>query len=184
MADESYKYLGLLTICILAAGLTYIVVKWPNSKHATFSQHIAASKASIIYYIVLFGIVLTLLTLFFLKWFIPTFEPSMWFSVFVITSSIAQFVCTLIPEVGGWRSVSHRVLAGLSGLLLIPALFLLLHSESIRDFDKALVVLGLGVMISVILTVLLQKAKPRYSLILQSAYFTAFFLPILVITYL
>ena len=184
MADESYKYLGLLTICILAAGLTYIVVKWPNSKHATFSQHIAASKVSIIYYIVLFGVVLTLLTLFFLKWFIPTFEPSMWFSVFVITSSIAQFACTLIPEVGGWRTLSHRVLAGLSGLLLIPALSLLLYSENIRDFGKVLVVLGLGFMMSVIFTVLLQKGKPRYSLMLQTAYFTAFFLPILIIAYL
>jgi hypothetical protein len=184
MADDSYKYLGLLTICILAAGLTYIVVRWPNSKHITFSQHIAASKASIIYYIVLFGVVLTLLTLFFIKWFIPNFEPSIWFGVFVITSSIAQFACTLIPEVGGWQSVSHRALAGLSGLLLIPALSLLLYSENIRDFGKVFVALGLSLMMSVIFTVLLQKGKPRYALVLQTTYFTAFFLPILIITYL
>lgn len=184
MADIDYKIFGLLAVCILTAGLAFVVIKWPKSVHATFSQHVAARKQSIIYYAVLFGIVLTLLVMFFLNWFVPTFQISAWFSLFVITSCIAQFLCTLIPEVGGRRSTYHRFFAGLSGVLLVPALALLLASENVDDHSKVLVSLALSAMLFVVMVVAIRKGEPRYFLLLQVAYFTAFFIPILAIAYL
>jgi uncharacterized membrane protein len=179
MADIDYKFLGLLAVFILAAGLAFIVIKWPKSIHATFSQHVAVRNQSTVYYVALFGVVLPLLLLFFTKWFIPEFELSVWFGVFIVVSMGAQFLCTLIPEVGGWRSTYHRLLAGISGILLIPALALTLVPDNIAVQDKALTSLGLCVMLLIVLIVTVRKGKPRYFLLLQIAYFTAFFVPIL-----
>lgn len=65
MADSDYKLFGILAVSILAVGLSLVVVKWPRSRHFTFSQHVAVSKQSILYYVGLFTVVLPLLVLFF-----------------------------------------------------------------------------------------------------------------------
>lgn len=184
MPDSDYKFFGLLAVSILTIGLLFVVVKWPKSRHFTFSQHVAGSKRSILYYVGLFTLVLPLLILFFLRWFVPEFEVSVWFSVLVIASCIAQLACTLVPETGGRRSDYHRVLAGISAVLLLPALALLLFSPLIYGLNKILSILGIITMLVVIFTVALQKGNPRNFLILQSLYFTAFFLPILSVAYL
>lgn len=184
MVDDNYKFLGLLAVFILAIGLAYILIEWPKNIHATFSQHVAVRKQSIVYYAVLFGTILSLLVLFFLRWFVPALHLSIWFSVFVITSSVAQLACTLIPEIGGRRSTYHRLLAGLSATLLIPASTLLLFSENISIVNKATATVGLGVMLLVVFIVSLRKGEPRYFLILQIAYFMAFFIPIMTTAYL
>src|SRR5687768_4830790 len=118
LAIEAYKPLGALSAVILFAGLFYIVNKWPQGKHITYSQRIATSKQGIIYYILLFSLVLPLLILFFVKWFIPAFNLSPWFGFFVFASSLSQYLCTLIPEVGGRKSRYHRFFAFSSALLL------------------------------------------------------------------
>ena len=184
MVDSDYKLFGILAVSILAVGLSLVVVKWPKSRHFTFSQHVAVSKQSILYYVGLFTVVLPLLVLFFLRWFVPEFELTVWFSVLVVASSVAQLACTLVPETGGRRSEYHRALAGISAILLLPALTLLLFSQQIDTLGKIISTLGLITMLAVIFTVAVHKGKPRNFLILQSLYFTAFFLPILSVAYL
>lgn len=184
MADSDYKLFGILAVSILAIGLSFVVVKWPKSRHFTFSQHVAVSKQSILYYVGLFAVVLPLLILFFLRWFVPEFKISNWFSVLMIASSVAQLACTLVPETGGRRSEYHRALAGISAILLLPALTLLLFSQQIETLGKIISTLGLITMLAVILSVAVHKGKPRNFLLLQSLYFTAFFLPILSVAYL
>lgn len=182
--NSDYTYLGLLAVSILVVGLAFVVIHWPKDRHATFSQHVAVRTQSIIYYVALFAIVLPLLTLFFINWFVPTFQVSPWFTILVIASSTAQIACTLIPETGGWRSQYHRALAGISGLLLLPALALLLMSSVLDTTDKILVSVGLSSMVMVLLTVIAKKGMPRNFLLLQAGYFSAFFIPVLYIAYL
>jgi len=179
-----YKYFGLLAFLILLCGLVFIVWRWPQGKHLTFSQHVATHQHTIFYYILLFSITLPLLLLFFLKWFVPTFQLSNWFSVFIIASSITQYTCTLIPEVRGWKAKYHRRLAGISALCLLPPLILLLASDSVTIIGKLLTLIDLIVMTAIIYAVIRGKGKHDYFLILQSSYFAAFFIPILFISYL
>jgi hypothetical protein len=178
------KYLGLLAIIILIIGLVIIVLKWPQGRHLSFSQHVATRRHSIVYYTLLFSIVLPLLLLFFIGWFIPEFGISAWFGLFIVASSVTQYVCTLIPEVGGWKTRYHRLLAGVSAVLLVPALMVILLTDSIETFSKLHTVVSLFIMLGIIYVLFRGKGQHHQLLILQSCYFVAFFFPVLFIAYL
>lgn len=184
MIDDNYRILGLLAVSILFTGLAFIVFRWPKSRHATFSQHIASRRLSIVYYIVLFSLVLPLLTVFFFKWFMPALDLPIWFGVLIAISSVTQYLCTLIPEIKGWKSSTHRFFAGISAILLAPALALILISEQINALDAVAAGVGVVIMLTIIAIVLVRKGQPQNFLILQLVYFASFFIPILVISYL
>ena|GEM_PF-5452748 len=44
------KYLLLVAVLLLFAGLAFLAMRWPQNVSKTFSQHAAAQKASSIYY--------------------------------------------------------------------------------------------------------------------------------------
>lgn len=177
-----YKPFGGLAVAVLAFGLTFLVWKWPRSRHHTFSQHAAAHRHTILYYILLFSVVLPLLVLFFADWFVPEFRLSAWFSVCIVASAIAQYACTFVPEIGGKHTTYHQLLAGISAVLLLPSMVLLLAS-SIQPAQKVLVASGLLVMVSIVGLLMLRKEKLRNQLIFQAAYFAAFLIPVLVLSY-
>jgi hypothetical protein len=158
-ATHSYKYLGLLAVLILLCGLLFLVLKWPQSKRMTFSQHVAAHKQAVLYYILLFSAVLPLLLLFFVHWFVPTFGLSYWFSIFILASSILQYACTLIPEVGGWKTTVHQWLAGLSAICLMPAMIVLMRSSILTPLGEGVVALGLLGMLGIVGALILLKSK-------------------------
>jgi hypothetical protein len=180
----SYKFLGLLAVALLLLGLSFVVIKWPQGKHLTFSQHVAKQKESIVYYTLLFGVVLPILILFFVGWFTPTFKLNPWFNVLLIVSSITQLSCTLIPEVGGWKTQYHRALAGISAICLIPALLFVVIANQVSMTARVLSAVGVLAMLVIAVIVAKNNGKHSHFLILQSAYFVAFFIPILVASYL
>jgi hypothetical protein len=181
---DDYKYFGLLSVVILLSGLLFVVYKWSHGTNLTFSQTVAKQKHSIIYYSTLFSIVLPLLLLFFIDWLTPEFQLSVWFSIFIVVSSVTQLFCTFIPEVGGWKTKYHRALAGISALCLIPALLFLIVSNSIGAASRAIAALSLIVMLGIIFVLIKQKGIHTHLLVLQSVYFIAFFAPILTASYL
>lgn len=183
-AISDFKYLGLLSVCLLLCGLIFVVMRWPQGKHLTFSQHVALQKQSIIYYSVLFCIVLPLLLLFFVGWFSPTYNLPISFNVFIIVSSITQIACTLIPETGGWKTKYHRALASVSAICLVPALLFIVTSNQISDISRILAMLGTVTMLSIIITLIRSGGKHSHFLILQSTYFAVFFIPVLAAAYL
>ncbi len=178
-----FKYFGLIALCILVFGLVFVIFRWPHPTRATFSQHVAARRSSILYYALLFSIVLPLLLLFFMGWFVPHFNVSIWFSVFVVLSSVAQLACTFIPETGGWKTKVHRFLAGFSGICLLPALGVLLISNSTDTSEKLMTGLSIAVMAGIVVS-LAMHTQHAASYIHQAMYYFAFFLPILVMSYL
>jgi hypothetical protein len=180
---NDYKFLGLLAVLILVVGLAFVVIRWPQSRHLSFSQHVALRKQSIIYYSLLFCVALPLLLLFFIGWFPPTFNLPIWFNILLITSSVTQIACTFVPEVGGWKTKYYRALAGMSGICLLPAL-LILFSNRIDAFSRVFVTLGIITMLGVVINATKNKGKPNNLLILQCLYYAAFFIPILTISYL
>lgn len=182
--NPNLKQLVSLAMVILVIGLIFIIYRWPQSKDKSFSQHVAIHKVSIIYYILLFSAVLPILILFFFGWFMPTFGLSAWFGFFVGLASITQYACTFIPETGGWKTKYHRILAGTSAISLLPALALVLQSDSIKLVSKTLVLFCLFCMTIIVVLLVRDKGVHRKLLFLQSAYYAAFFAPILIITYL
>jgi hypothetical protein len=177
----SEKYLGLVSLTILLAGLIFLVRKWPKDIHHTFSQHAAAHNASTIYYICLFTVVLPILAVFLFNWFVPAFSISIIFIVLISLSLICQYACTFVPEAG--KNVkSHQALAGVSGLLLLPSIAVLIFTPGIDQIDKAITIMCVAIMSVIILQT--ARSKTRYALVLQSAYFIAFFTPIVVISYI
>jgi hypothetical protein len=177
----SEKHFGIISIAILLMGLLFLIKKWPKSIHHTFSQHATTSKASIIYYISLFTITLPLLAIFLLVWFVPMFNVPMVFIIFISLSLICQYACTFVPEIGA-NIKNHQLLAGISGLLLLPSLVVLLYIPGLDFMDKIITLISIVIMIGIVLRVIDHKSK--YALLLQSVYFIAFFTPIIVIAYI
>lgn len=178
-----YRHLGLFASWVLLVGLGFIVWRWPEGKHLTFSQHVALHKHRILYYIGLFSVVLPPLLLFLLGWFGPTFKLSVWFGVFIVASALTQYACTLIPEVGGRKTTYHRWLAGVSALCLLPSMGVLLASPHISAWSKTVAAGSLIIMSCVIYMLIKGKGAHRYFLILQSLYFAAFLGAVLFIAY-
>lgn len=176
--------LGALAIFILICGLLFLVLKWPQSKHVTFSGHAAAYKHTIIYYNLLFTIFLPLLIIFFATWFVPKLHLSFYFLVFIIASSILQYVVTIIPETGGWKTKYHRFLAFFSAILLLPPIAIIAFANSVSMTGRITAFFGLIVMIGIICTIAIRRGKQEYLLLFQIGYFTAFFVTILAATYL
>lgn len=175
------KYSGIVAITILIAGLIFLIRKWPKDIHHTFSQHAATNKTSAIYYFLLFAIVLPLLAVFLFSWFVPFFNVPVVFTILVGLSVVFQYACTLIPEVGKHVSF-HRILAGISGLLLLPSLVLCFFASDAGMIDRIICGICIVAMIGVI--VLVSRKRTGRALILQSIYFIAFFAPILIISYI
>lgn len=183
-AISDYKILGLLSVVILLCGLIFVIIKWPQGKHLTFSQHVAKQKQSIIYYAALFTVVLPLLLLFFVGWFTPTFKLPVWFNIFIVTASVTQLACTLIPEVGDWKTKYHQALAGISAICLIPSLLFILLSNQIDSLSRLLAAMAVIIMLGIIYLLIKGAGKHSHFLILQSLYFAVFFIPVLTASYL
>ena len=161
MSAESYKPLGLIAIVILWFGLGFLVARWPKGLHATFSQHAAASRITELYYVGLFAITLPMLMAFFVGWFAPVFRLSSIFLVLIWGSVLAQFVVTLIPETGGWKTQWHRVLSFGSAGLLVPALAMVTAASRVSVGARLASCVCLLAMLEIIAVMVLSKAQHR-----------------------
>ena len=176
------KYLGLVSFFILVAGLLFTVLRWKGGLHMTFSQHVARARSSTIYYSVLFAVSLPLLYLFFANWFVPEFKLTGWFTVLVAISVVAQFLCTLVPEVGGWKTTVHRLLTGVSVAMLLPIMYVLAGAPTIPSSGKYLAALCLAGMVGILGFAIFHK-NHKFTLLLQAGYYLLFFLPVLYVAY-
>lgn len=173
----------LIVVVLLSLGLFGVLRLWPYKQSASFSQHVARSREGIVYYFCLFALTLPLLLWFVHAWLLPEFAlPS---SVFFATlaSSALQVACTLIPETHGWRVETHRTLAGLSGLLLIPAEWLIFTSLPTSNTVRFSFVIGLVCQL-LLLAILQIKHLATMSWRIQALYYFCFFGPLILLTYL
>lgn len=178
------QHLILLTIALLIAGLAFTVLKWRGGMHMTFSQHAAATRTSKIYYALLFLITLPILMLFIVEWYVPTNNLPNMFIWFATIAVIFQIVCTWVPEEGGIKTTIHRALTGISGIALLPLVLLIAISSNLSVLVRG-VAWGMLVLMIILLGIALINQKGyRYALLLQIGYYTAFFITIVVSTYL
>ena len=178
------QHLILLIILLLITGLMFTVTKWKGGLHMTFSRHAATSRWSTIFYALLFLITLPMLMLFFVDWFVPTKNLLSTFLLFAAIACIFQILCTWNPEEGGGKTIVHRILAGISGIALLPLVFIIATSSQLSMTIRSISWSGLLLMILLLGIALANQKGYRFSLLLQIGYYAIFFIIILATTYL
>lgn len=170
----SDAHLGAAAAVVLIIGLVYLLQRWPLDIHHTFSQHAATSKTSAVYYSVLFGVVVSLLALFFFGWFIPTLELTGLYAAVIALAIVTQQLCTFVPERKGSSVAIHRLLAGVSAVMLFASQLLLTgHTGSTA------VVISVLCMTALIIAITIKGARLQYALLFQIAYYLAYSAPII-----
>lgn len=178
------QHLLALVIIVLILGLTYTVTKWPGGLHMTFSQHVAIARQSAIYYAFLFLATLPLLVWFIGGWLVPQKQLPDAFLWFAYIAVVFQIVCTWFPEVGGWRTTVHRLLTGISGIAMLPLVIILATAPSLSVPVRLSAWAALGFMVFLLAIALSNQKGYKWALLLQIGYYAAFFVVLLLATYL
>jgi hypothetical protein len=170
----------LYSLGTLIFGLLGLLVWKGFATNRTFSQKAATSRASIIYYVVLFSVALPMLYLFFAELVIVELQLSDAFYLIMVISLLGQFICTLFPEKGG-TVVAHRLFTGISGTLLLPMLVMIALSPRATLLVSWAAILSVAIMSALLVVGLMNQSGHRYALWLQVGYYTLFFIPLLLI---
>lgn len=178
------RHLGLFSLLLIIAGLTFTVMKWPGGLHMTFSQHVARRRSSKVFYSVVFMTTLPLLMAFFVAWLVPTKNLSNEFLLYAAIAIVFQIVCTWVPEEGGRKTIVHRILTSISGIALLPLMYIIATSANLPMTIRNASWIGLVVMISLLVIALKNQKGYRYALLLQIGYYATFFIVIMMVTYL
>ncbi len=178
------QYLLIVVVIMLITGLSYTVVKWPGGLHMTFSQHVIATRWSKIYYASLFLVTLPLFVWFIGSWLIPQKQLPGTFLWFTCVAALFQLACTWFPETGGWRTTVHRVLTGVSGVAMLPLMFILATTSSISISVRFSAWAALGLMIILLVIAVSNQKGYKWALLLQVGYYATFFAVLLLATYL
>lgn len=177
------QHLGLLSFVLLVVGLGIIAVKLPGGVSRTFSQRVANNKTTETLYSLLFLVTLPMLYLFFAVWFVPALNIPQYFLVFAVIAIVFQILCTWVPERGDSMTTIHRVLTGISGIALLPMVFVIATAESIVTNIRVVAWTALAGMVVLLIVALLHQKGFKYALLLQIGYYLLFFAAVLLATY-
>lgn len=178
------QHLLVLVIIVLVLGLTYTVTRWPGGLHMTFSQHAAVARRSAMYYSILFLVTLPLLVWFIGEWLTPQKHLPDAFLWLTCAAVLFQIVCTWFPEVGGWRTTVHRTLTGISGIAMLPLVFILATTSTLSAAVRFSAWVTLGFMVFLLVVALSNQKGHKWALLLQIGYYSAFFVELLMATYI
>lgn len=135
------------------------------------------------YYSLLFIISLPILYVFFVFWYVPSRSLPYYFIWFITAATMFQIGCTVIPETGKVKTIIHRLLTGISGAALLPAIFIIAIAANLPNITRAVAWLIAFIMTILLCIALANQRGYRWALLLQIGYYGAFFAAILVTTY-
>ncbi len=167
---------------VLIVGLLGLLIWKGFAPDRTFSQKAATSISSLIYNSLVYALALPLMYLFFTRIFIPQQDLGNIFFILMVCSLGAQFVCTLLPERGA-TAIPHRIVTGISGVLLLPLLIILAASEQTTNNERIIISLSVAMMLVLLVVGLMNQRGLRYALLAQVAYYVLFFAPIVLMVY-
>ncbi len=170
------------SLAILISGLLGLLVWKGFSIKRTFSQKAATSQASTIYYSLLFAVAIPLLYLFFTTDLMPRLQLETEFYVIMTVSLVAQFLCTLLPE-RGRTIMAHRVVTGISGVLLLPMLLIIALSGNTTLTEHIMTIFSLLCMTGLLIIAGVNQLEHRHALLFQVGYYVLFFAPIILMAY-
>lgn len=175
-----YQITGIISLLALCGLLLNLVLRWPLGVSKSFSQHAAQSDNLVRYYQVAFLLSLPGLAVFLVRDVFGEYDIALLAGLLFILSSLFQIACTFIPE-RGQNILKHRVLAGISGGLLIVAMGIVL-SSAFSSSERLVIIFGLLLMIGSGSAIMFGKG--RNVLLAQCAYYLSFYIPLFVISFL
>lgn len=178
------KSLGLISFLFFGVAVSYMLVRWSGDATKTFSQNAARYQSSTVYYAVVWAVSLIFLSLFVFGWFIPTLDLPTAFGVVFGIGVAGQMVAGLVPEIEGWRKVTHVVASSVMYLSTLVFVSMLSFHTTTPPAGRVVSVSALTVMTAIFLSVLLFKRTHRYAVVLQTVHLVCFFGVLLTITYL
>lgn len=178
------RYLLIAIIITLIFGLAFTAIKWPGGLHRTFSQHAVATRWSKIFYALLFLVTLPMLAWFVGAWLIPQKRLPDAFLWLTYIAALFQILCTWFPEVGGWRTIVHRMLAGVSAIAVLSLVVVIASSASLPILVRLVAWIGLSFMMLILAIALSHQNGYKWALLMQVGYYTVFFGVLLSVTYM
>jgi len=174
----------IFVIIALIIGLTFTVTKWRGGLHMTFSQHVVATRWSKVFYALLFLVTLPVFVWFVAAWFVPHKHLPEAFLWLTYVAVLFQILCTWVPEEGGRRTTIHRTSTGISGVAMLPLVIILATSANFSLLVRLTAWAAFGFMVALLAVALRHQRGHRWALLLQIGYYAAFFLVMLLATYL
>lgn len=184
---ETVKSFGLLSVVIMTSAGSFMVWKGPRDKTKSVSAHAGtANKKLYILYALAFVTATILFYLFCMLWFIPTFNSSFGFNIFLNLMTILLVLTALIPE-SGKKVKAHKIVAYGFALMMLFLLFFVALSENISLVARLLtrvsiLWMALGWYLMFFSPYKIQVRS--YYLLFQYSYVIVFCLSILAATYI
>ena len=175
-----YELLGILSIIWLWSSFFILTRLWPGNISMTFSEHAAQTRGSIVYYFLTFSVFLISFYVFIIRWFVPTFQLSKLFSVFMTLASLGEFVALIVPTTGGIKTRIHDCASFCMLGLLVPLSGLIAVSPHFPMFIRVFASLVAPGMIFICLLFTFDKRTLHYKLIAQIVYGGSFHLLVLI----
>lgn len=178
------EYLGIVSVVILIFSLIAVQAVWGPDYTKTFSRLVARKKSSTVAYFLLFTIFLSLFTVYITCVFIPKLGLSDVFLSTFIIGVVAQFVCVIVPEIGGLKTRIHLVAASIMSVSVFAQVAIILFATELSLIAFLVNTSALVIMVAVVAIVLFRLRIVRHELALQSVYFLAYLGAILAVGYL
>lgn len=151
----------------------------------SFSQHAAQTKEGCIFYFLLFLVHLPVFGWFLYGWFIPNFNLSWVFMVFVSLAIAGQAGAVTVPETSGWKVPVHRFFAFAMALMLLPLVVIIGFNTEINILARIVgFISGVFMLATQILYNLNNRYPHEYFLVFQATYVALFHLTILFAAYI
>jgi protein-S-isoprenylcysteine O-methyltransferase Ste14 len=184
MQIAAYKAFILLSALITLGTIGLVIVKWPQRRSMTISQHAAANKKVHLLYSLLQTVGFILFYLFMVKWFVPEFSFNLLFRWVITATVVLELVTVWVPDTQGTQSLIHRACAYTAGVLLPLIVAFTLASSAVST--GARVIAGLVLAIVAIFLVMQLAIKNAQEKIVwyQAASYVLFYIAIIVATYL
>ena len=158
--------------------LLILLTKWPRVRNRSVSQHSAAFKESYRFFTTVQVIVGIITYIFVIRWFIPTFDLTLLFTIIYTLMALLQISSALIPDtMTGRSSKVHLFLANYMALGMFFAALLLCFSPAIHGLSKIVVIVTTLYMLVCGLVIAQKKGRPHLLpnyLIIQIIYIVGF----------
>jgi hypothetical protein len=166
--------LGLLAVIALVTSLVYLQLKWGPDYNKTFSRLVTQKRSSIIYYLIVFFVFLSLFSFFIVTNFTAQLNLPASFAWIYFLGAISQLICVTVPEAGGYKTKIHLIAAGVMSASAFVQVMLVIIFVQLSAVSFVTCVLCLLLMASVWLAIILKHRSTKYELGLQSVYFVSY----------
>jgi hypothetical protein len=179
----SLQSLGVTAIGITTLSLAYILWRTELRMHHYISMHAADRRSTYLLFAISLTASAVLMYYFMLEWFSPALQLPLLFDATVLAALTAQVVAGWVRYDAGRRGKVHDFFAFAMAWLMLAALVEAFFTGAMPLLPRVVTGLASGYMFTLIVLLGTWPGVRRYTLPLQASYIGAFFVAVLVATY-